>query len=74
MRTFGAILLWVAIFAAYWAPTITAAIRHHRTAQVLVINLLLGWTAIGWIVALVFAVGPKQPTGPDHTRAPYGIY
>lgn len=44
----------------YMAPTIVAIVRKHRVAQVLVINLLLGWSIIGWIVALVWAVGERQ--------------
>lgn len=63
MSTGQVVVLWAFLILAYWAPTITAIARKHRVAQVLVINLLLGWTTIGWVVALVFAVGPKvQPS------------
>lgn len=42
-------------------PTIVAACRSHRLGSVFVINLLLGWTIIGWVVALVMACGSKVP-------------
>jgi xanthosine utilization system XapX-like protein len=43
--------------AAYMLPTIIAGIRHTPDlAAVAVINILLGWTAAGWIVALILAV------------------
>jgi len=52
----GGTLGILAIVVAYWLPTIIALIRHVRgKGQVVVVNLLLGWTVIGWIVALVMA-------------------
>jgi hypothetical protein len=42
--------------ALYFLPTIVALTRGaSRTTAVIVINLLLAWTVIGWIVALVLA-------------------
>jgi hypothetical protein len=50
------VLLAVVIFAAYWLPTIVAAVRGvPNVGSVVVINLLLGWTFIGWVVALAMA-------------------
>jgi hypothetical protein len=47
--------LW--IIALYFLPWITAALRgmHARTG-VCVLNVFLGWTIIGWIAALIWAV------------------
>jgi hypothetical protein len=43
--------------AAYFAPAIIAAARHHHNlGSIIVINLLLGWTFIGWVVALAMSV------------------
>ncbi|MFC1982441.1 superinfection immunity protein [Chloroflexota bacterium] len=37
-------------------PTIVAIVGHkNRTTAILVLNLLGGWTVIGWVVALVWA-------------------
>ncbi len=45
------------IFALYWLPTMVAVIRRTPSALgVAAINFFLGWTVIGWIVALVLAL------------------
>jgi hypothetical protein len=42
--------------------SIIAAVRKvHGTGQVIVVNLFLGWTAIGWVVALVMAFRAVPP-------------
>lgn len=55
----GTILLLVAVFAtlaAYLAPTIWACRAQRRNIiAILLLNLLLGWTFVGWVVALVWA-------------------
>ena len=44
-------------WAIYLIPTIIAAIRsHHNLGSIFVINLFLGWSFIGWIVALAMSV------------------
>jgi hypothetical protein len=54
--TRGVVLVLLAL-AAYMLPTIVAGSRHHpNTAPVLVLNLLLGWTLVGWAVALAWAL------------------
>jgi hypothetical protein len=43
-------------FLIYFLPTIVALVRHKRNVvSVLLLNLFLGWTLIGWIIALVWA-------------------
>jgi len=52
MLTFLAVL-----FALYWLPTMVAVIRRTPSALgVAAINFFLGWTVIGWIVALILAL------------------
>ena len=53
---FGEILGLAILAGIYFAPTIVAWGRKHETASVLVINLFLGWTFVGWVVALAMAV------------------
>jgi hypothetical protein len=44
-------------FVLYFLPTIIAFAREKRDAvSILVLNLLLGWTMIGWVIALVWAL------------------
>jgi len=58
---FGIFVVLV-IFTAYFAPTIVAAVRHHHQfGAILVINALLGWTFIGWVVALAMACSAARP-------------
>lgn len=40
----------------YFIPSIVAWNRgHQNTAAIVVLNLLLGWSFIGWVVALVWS-------------------
>lgn len=44
-------------FVIYFIPSIIAMLRGHpNAAGIMVVNLLLGWICIGWIVALVWSV------------------
>jgi hypothetical protein len=44
------------LFGIYFLPTIVATTRnHHNQGPILVINLFLGWTFIGWVIALAMA-------------------
>ena len=41
----------------YFVPTIVAAARHHRnTLAIFLVNFFFGWTGIGWVGALIWAV------------------
>ncbi|MYF74002.1 MAG: superinfection immunity protein, partial [Gemmatimonadetes bacterium] len=45
------------LLAFYAIPTILAYVsRHNNRASILVINLFLGWTVIGWIISLAMAL------------------
>ena len=60
-------LLWVVGIAlgaaAYFAPTIVAIlVRARHLAVVIVLNVFLGWSLIGWVVALALAfMGKGEP-------------
>jgi hypothetical protein len=54
---FGPAIGMLVLFAAYWLPTIIAGHRRISLAPaVMIVNLFLGWTFIGWVVALAMAV------------------
>ena len=41
----------------YFFPYLVATSRNHpQDASILVLNLFLGWTLLGWVVALIWAV------------------
>lgn len=49
--------------ALYFAPTSVALLRRKRNGlAILVANLLLGWTVIGWIGCMIWAVLKDQET------------
>ena len=53
----GVIIMVVCLMAAYIAPAFVAHIRHHRNASaIMALNVLLGWTILGWVIALVWAL------------------
>lgn len=48
---------WAAAVALYFAPAIIAVRRRVPNRwSVVVVNVLLGWTVVGWAVALAMAV------------------
>ena len=50
----GFILILVGI---YFLPAIIAFNRYHQSAvPIIFLNILLGWTLIGWIVAFIWSV------------------
>ena len=55
------ILLWLAflavVLAVYFLPTVIAYARVKRNIwAIFALNLLLGWSVIGWVIALVWAL------------------
>ena len=47
----------VLIFAFYFLPTLIAFLRQHKNKlAIFLLNLLLGWTVLGWVVSLVWSV------------------
>jgi hypothetical protein len=49
-------------FVMYFLPSILAFARGKRdTAAIVLLNIFLGWTMIGWVVALVWAVKTDVP-------------
>ncbi|HLV86841.1 MAG TPA: superinfection immunity protein [Candidatus Sulfotelmatobacter sp.] len=49
-------------FVMYFLPTIIAMIKSKRdTVAILLLNLFLGWSVIGWFVALIWAAKNDAP-------------
>jgi hypothetical protein len=43
--------------ALYFAPAIIAVARNtHNATTILLLNIFLGWTVVGWFVALLMAL------------------
>jgi hypothetical protein len=56
------ILMLMAIVVIYILPTLIAFGREHpRRQDVAVLNIVLGWTLIGWIGAFLWATLAETP-------------
>ena len=51
----------LSVIALYFLPVIVAGMRGVKIyGSIAVINLFLGWTIIGWVVALAMAAGASK--------------
>jgi hypothetical protein len=55
MDAMGGLLLLVLALALYFLPSIVGQ-KKKNAGAIFALNLLLGWTLIGWVVAFVWAV------------------
>ncbi len=54
--TLAVTAIFVALFI-YFAPSLVASKKKKKQATaIFVLNFLLGWTLLGWIAALVWAI------------------
>ena len=45
------------LFTGYFVPSIVAVSRRHNNeVAIMALNLLAGWTFLGWIIALVWSL------------------
>lgn len=68
-----ALIVVLLCLAIYFAPAIVASNRGHRNfSAIFVLNLFLGWTLVGWVIALVWAHTNHGEViaGPDQDPAP----
>ncbi|TWT41096.1 hypothetical protein RAS1_37880 [Phycisphaerae bacterium RAS1] len=67
---FGCALVIIGLFV-YFLPTIVAVHRnHYNTTAIFALNLLLGWSFVGWVVALVWSLTAPPPAYPREIGAP----
>jgi hypothetical protein len=70
------LLLIVPVLGIHFLPAILSGVRHTRNfGWILVVNIFLAWTVIGWIIALVWACLDQPsylpPPGPYPPYPPY---
>jgi hypothetical protein len=72
--THSAIALAAALLLLlYLTPTVIALTRDVAAkTEIVILNLLLGWTGAAWIWALVLAFGPRRPRPAPAPRPPLG--
>lgn len=60
-------VILIVILAIYFAPTIVALNRDKRdSVAIFFLNLLLGWTLLGWVAALVWALTHDSTISPNY--------
>ena len=53
----GAFLIFVIVAVIYFLPTIVAISNSHKQSDaIILLNLLTGWTGLGWLGALIWSV------------------
>jgi len=63
----------VAGIALYLLPTMIADVRGHpHPIAIFVLNVLLGWTVLGWLAALVWSFVGSSGTSADPKRTAAG--
>ena len=69
--------LLVILAALYFLPTLIALVRVRTNIMAITaLNLLAGWTAVGWIIALIWALSSDKPTvvaAPAETQSWWGM-
>jgi Superinfection immunity protein len=54
------------LFIPYWIPTIVAFVRKHPSkGAILALNFFFGWTFIGWVLCLVWALSNNSSRTPN---------
>ena len=47
-------LSWIMVGMIYFVPTVVAMARNHPArVSILLLDIFLGWTLLGWVAALV---------------------
>jgi len=69
---YATLFLGLLALVLYFVPSFIAAQRMERPGGVFVVNFLLGWTLIGWILALAWAVRGAHRMKPSAAPARTG--
>jgi Superinfection immunity protein len=66
--------MWVAMGLLYLLPSIVGAFRvAERLGYLTLIDVLTGWTVVGWMYAMLIAIADQsEPPADDHQLAPAG--
>ncbi len=73
------VIIILVLVVIYFLPAINGYSRQHKSAGgIFLLNILLGWTLLGWIVAAVWSAGGniktaidgEAPSSDTHVRCP----
>lgn len=58
------ILVFFSLLGGYFLPALIANAREHQNKrEIFRVNLLLGWTVVGWLGALIWSLVSKRDNG-----------
>jgi hypothetical protein len=61
-------ILWCVLLFFYFLPTLQALSKDHLDiGSIAIVNILFGWTVIGWFVSLVWACSGNTRRNHDRT-------
>jgi hypothetical protein len=64
MANLELLLVIMLALTLYLFPALVATSRnHHNSGSIIITNLFLGWTFLGWVVALAMACSQVHPDG-----------
>lgn len=59
----GVVLIFAISIALYFLPVIVAQSRRHKNLDaIVVLDVILGWTILGWVIALVWSFTSNTKT------------
>jgi hypothetical protein len=68
------VIIGIPLLALYFIPALIAAARHSgKFWWILSVNLLLGWTAIGWVASLIWALREARYAVAPPPAQPYNL-
>ena len=57
-------------WALYFLPfAVAAGMEHEHHLPILILNAVAGWTGVGWVLALIWALHPSPMAPPLRARA-----
>jgi Superinfection immunity protein len=66
----GMILLGLGLVLYTLPSWIAYGRHHHQRAAIAAVNLLVGWTFVGWVIAFVWALTQVRPDTPARPVIP----
>ena len=65
------VVVLTVLLAIYFLPTIIAVCQNHRnTASIVVVNFFLGWTMVGWVLAVAWSLSNASRSKPEPASRP----
>jgi hypothetical protein len=62
-------LILIVLGLLYFLPTVIALANNHpQTPLIVLIDVLLGWTFLGWLAALIWSVIPNRQPQPVYLQ------